>query len=202
MLNSAFANVYARSHASERDVSPGMLGGLPMPELDSDAVSTLDGAAARCLETRDTSACVDAFIRLDAVIHALLGLRASDEWSIIDALAGRDRPGVGLYPKFSNFDRELPLYLQLGIFVPLPRPQIPEGLDRESLFEMQVAIYQELAALSARDIVGDIGESRITWLLIWKRELQEREADQLPLDGDRDCRERGDQGDVRANLPP
>jgi hypothetical protein len=184
VLNSAFANVFVRSQGTERDVTPGMLNRLPMPALTDAAKTALQRQISQCRRADSPaqgSHLAELMTRLDAVIHALLGLPAAYEWELIDELADSERPGVGWYPAFEGYNRCIPLYLQLGMDVPLPaEAQIAEGRDREALFDIQDAIYQELAAFSSKVNIGAAGERRVEWLVAWKRALQRREVALLP----------------------
>lgn len=184
IVNSPFANAYMRSQSTENSISPGTFSRLPIPELSAEGGRVLRSAVDACFSLSPRRKSLELhrrMLRVDAIVHALYGLRARDEWAILGALEGRERPGVGPYPPFEGFDRRLPLYLQLGIDVPLPvEPQLPIAYSAEALFQPQEALHEELAALIDIPETDIRATQRREWVHHWLRALQVGELAFLP----------------------
>lgn len=178
LLNASYANAYAYTHATKRDIDPGVLGAMPVPPLSPEdvevlvrevqgymrAVADLERAALK-LPAR-VAECQARLRRIDALVLRLYDLPPRLERRLLDLFpsAGEDRSGVPFaWPPYlpDGFTRRVPLYIYLAAedaaladmpaITELPPHLSGEGLAQASMADLEEEIemiYEELASLA------------------------------------------------------
>ena len=177
VLNTPITQVFVREHFFTNSISPFGLKRIPIPRLTPDSKSRLLDAIRTAYQSKEVGELINNMLRLDAQMHAAYGLIAEEEWSILQGLQGKERPGVGLYPDLRGYDKRLPLYLLLQPEVPVVLPPVDSLGVPASIGELdylEVRIYNELAALEeyAANRTDTRVEDRVIWLTSWLRSIQ------------------------------
>lgn len=179
LLNSAYANAYAYTHATKRDIDPGVMSAMPVPRIVPEdaailarevqgylqAASDLDRAALKL--PAEAAACRARLRRIDALVLRLYDLPPRLERRLFDlfAAAGDERSGVPFaWPTYlpDGFSRRVPLYVYLAAMDDslAEMPAVSEAtsnwtgenlkrLSSSDLEEEIEMIYEELASLSS-----------------------------------------------------
>ncbi|HLM74013.1 MAG TPA: N-6 DNA methylase, partial [Polyangiaceae bacterium] len=197
LLNSAYANAYAYTHATKRDIDPGVLSAMPVPRISAEDAAALtqevqgylrdaaDLERAALKLPAQVAACQARLRRIDALVLRLYDLPPRLERRLFDlfASAGEDRSGVPFsWPPYlpDGFTRRVPLYIAMGAkdaalaevpaVIEAPSHLASENLHRAAPSDLEEEIEmisEELASLS-----NFRAESRPTAALAARAEAQ------------------------------
>jgi hypothetical protein len=199
LLNASYANAYAYTHATKRDIDPGVLGAMPVPRISPEdaaalvhevqgylrAASDLESAALKLPAA--VAECQARLGRIDALVLRLYDLPPRLERRLLDlfAGAGEDRSGVPFsWPPYlpDGFTMRVPFYIYRAakdaVLADVPAvSEVPprlsgDGLRRAATSDIDEEIemiYEELASLSAYR-----SETRPTPALTARAEAQRR----------------------------